>query len=102
MAATEPIRPLPGHLHSLSDGMMRRVFDRLPHALLLADASRRILRRNDAATELLELDGSTETLGCCALLGCRMQEDLKPARCLTEWALELDEPIRDLPIVLNI
>jgi DNA-binding SARP family transcriptional activator len=80
--------------------MMRRVFDRLPHALLLVDASRRVLRRNDAASKLLELDESTETLGCCALFGCRMQDSTRPARCLTEWAIELDGPIRDLPIVL--
>jgi DNA-binding SARP family transcriptional activator len=80
--------------------MMRRVFDRLPHALLLVDASRRVLRCNDAATELLELDESTEALGCCALIGCRLQEGPRPARCLTAWSLELGTPIRDLPIVL--
>jgi DNA-binding SARP family transcriptional activator len=79
---------------------MRRVFERLPHALLLVDASRRVLGRNDAATELLELDASTEALSCCALIGCRMQESPRPTRCLTAWSLELGTPIRDLPIVL--
>jgi DNA-binding SARP family transcriptional activator len=100
MAAAEPGRPMPTHLHPRGDPMTRRVFDRLPHALLLVDASRRVLRRNDAAAELLDLDESTEALGCCALIGCRLQEGPRPARCLTAWSLELGTPIRDLPIVL--
>jgi DNA-binding SARP family transcriptional activator len=100
MAAAEPAGHLPEPLHPLSDGMLRRVFDRLPHALLLVDASRRIVRRNDAAAELLELDASTEELGCCAVLGCRTQTNVRPSRCLTEWLLERDGPIRDVPVVL--
>jgi DNA-binding SARP family transcriptional activator len=80
--------------------MTHRVFERLPHALLLVDASRRVLRCNEAATVLLDLDESTEALGCCALIGCRLQEGPWPARCLTAWSLELGTPIRDLPIVL--
>jgi DNA-binding SARP family transcriptional activator len=100
MASAEPGRPTPAPLHTPGEGTTRLVFDRLPHALLLVDASRRVLRRNDAAAELLGLDASTEALGCCALIGCRLQESLRPPRCLTAWALELGTPIRDLPIVL--
>src|SRR3954466_8681344 len=101
MAAAEPGRPMPAHLHTPGDRMMRRVFDRFPHALLLVDASRRVLRRNEAAADLLGLDASTEALGCCALIGCRLQDSPRPPRCLTAWSLELGgTPIRDLPIVL--
>src|SRR3954463_5165418 len=100
MAAAEPGRPMPAHLHTPGDRMMRRVFDRFPHALLLVDASRRVLRRNEAAADLLGLDASTEALGCCALIGCRLQDSPRPPRCLTAWSLELGTPIRDPPILL--
>ena len=100
MATAEPGRPLPVQLHPGGDKTMRRVFERLPNALLLVDASRRVLRSNEAANELLELDASTEALSCCALLGCRMQETDRPTRCLTTWSLEGGTPIRELPIVL--
>src|SRR3954468_20574282 len=101
MAAAEPGRPMPAHLHTPGDRMMRRVFDRFPHALLLVDASRRVLRRNEAAADLLGLDASTEALGCCALIGCRLQDSPRPPRCLTAWPLARGgTAIRDLPIVL--
>src|SRR3954447_9912652 len=100
MASAEPGRPMPAHLHTPGDGTMHRIFDRLPHALLLVDASRRVLRRNDAATELLGLDASTEALGCCSVIGCRLQDSPRPPRCRTAWTLDLGTPIRDLPIVL--
>ena len=100
MASAEPIRLGPEPLRPLSDAMLHRVFDHLPHALLLVDASRRILRRNLAAEELLGLDASTEALSCCALLGCRVRDGEHPTQCLTAWSLELEAPIRDLPIVL--
>jgi DNA-binding SARP family transcriptional activator len=57
------------------------------------------MRRNDSAARLLELDSSTESLSCCSLLGCHMQQPGRPARCLTDWVLEVGA-IRDLPIVL--
>jgi DNA-binding SARP family transcriptional activator len=100
MATAEPAGQLPEPLRPASDGLLGGVFDNLPHALLLVDASRRVLHRNAAATEMLGLDASAEALGCCALLGCRTQTSVRPARCLTHWTLELQEPIRDLPIVL--
>src|SRR3954462_10369007 len=100
MASAEPGRPMPAHLHTPGDGTMHRIFDRLPHALLLVDASRGVLRRNDAATELLGLDASTEALGCCSVIGCGLQDSPRPPRCLTAWTLDLGTPIRDLPLVL--
>jgi DNA-binding SARP family transcriptional activator len=75
------------------------VFDRLPHPLLLVDRSRRLVRRNAGADALLELDAATESLSCCSLLGCHMQQPGRAARCLTDWTLEAGA-IRDLPIVL--
>jgi len=77
----------------------RGVFDHLPHALLIVDRSRRVLHTNDAATELLDLESATDAMSCCSLLGCRMQEAARPARCLADWAVEAG-PIRDVPVVL--
>jgi DNA-binding SARP family transcriptional activator len=102
MASAEPIRHTSASPRPFTDGTTRTlegVFERLPHALLLVDRSRRVMRRNGSAAELLELDSSTESLSCCALLGCHMQQPGRPARCLTDWAIEAGA-FRDLPIVL--
>jgi DNA-binding SARP family transcriptional activator len=103
MAYAEPARSIPDYPRPVADGTGRslhHVFDRLPHALLVVDASRRLLCWNDAAAELLELEAGAESLSCCALLGCRMQVRVRPAGCLTDWALALDAPVRDIPVVL--
>src|SRR5919197_3353552 len=99
MAAAEPIRRAPEHART-RDGtsqMLHRVFERLPYALLVFDRSRRLVRHNPAAGELLGLDSAAKTLSCCAILGCRMQDRAQPPRCLTDWALGIASPVRDVP-----
>ena len=101
MATAEPSRRMPLLTRTRDGGArgFRGVFDHLPHALLIVDRSRRVLHTNDAATELLDLESATDAMSCCSLLGCRMQEAARPARCLADWAVEAG-PIRDVPVVL--
>ena len=101
MATAEPARRMPLLTRTRDGGarVFRGVFDHLPHALLIVDRSRRVLHRNDAATRLLDLESATDAMSCCSLLGCRMQETARPARCLADWAVQAG-PIRDVPVVL--
>jgi DNA-binding SARP family transcriptional activator len=91
--------PLSAHPRDGGARAFRGAFDHLRHALLIVDGSRRVVHRNDAAGRLLDLESAADAMSCCSLLGCRLQQAARPARCLTEWALAAG-PVRDVPVVL--
>jgi len=87
----------------LDHGAYERIFDSLPHAVLVVDPSGSLLTYNAAARALygdfLSLDG----LRCCDLVGCGQGGDDRPLafHCISAAVLERGEALPELEAVVG-
>src|SRR5262245_42764324 len=104
MPAADPTRHVPDPARvgepTAEHELLRSVFDRFPHAVMVVADSRRILRHNAASDELFGLDALRGPTTCCCVLGCPTGHGTVPPDCVTERALAADEPLRDVPVRL--
>lgn len=87
----------------LDPGAYQRIFDSLPHAVLVVDPSGALLTHNVAASALfgdfLALDG----LRCCDLVGCGQGSSTRPLAfgCISAAVLERGEALPELEAVIG-
>lgn len=77
----------------------RELFDRFPYGLIVLDSGGHVMYSNRQASELIDAAGLPQTgLTCCALLGCRTQNTVLEAACVTDLALGGEAPLPEVRV----
>jgi DNA-binding SARP family transcriptional activator len=83
-----------------SASLARRIFDRFPYGLLALERSGAVIHSNARARELLGADLSAPGVRCCDLVGCRDPAGALAGACVTELAVDPDEPLPEVRVDL--